>query len=57
VTEAIGMVASVGEADGQHVVTIANRRGEMIAFPLKNVVAAKSFPDARDIDGSVKRPL
>ena len=44
VTEAIGMVASVtGEGDGA-TVTLVNRRGENVEFPLKQLLAGKVFP-------------
>jgi hypothetical protein len=45
VTEAIGMVSSVSEDDGA-IVSLVNRRGETVSFPLQHLVAGKVFPIA-----------
>lgn len=44
-SEAIGMIQSVDtDADGDEVMEIVNRRGEVSTVPIKDIEAAKLFP-------------
>lgn len=44
VTEAIGMVSSVSDAEEGTTISLVNRRGETISFALKHLVAGKAWP-------------
>jgi hypothetical protein len=44
VTEAIGMVASVTGEGTDTTISLVNRRGESVSFPLQHLIAGKAFP-------------
>ena len=44
VTEAIGMVSAVTEDESGATISLVDRRGETISFPLRHLAAGKAFP-------------